>query len=114
MLGLGFTRYTTVPGKSGVKVVFQKTINGFHSIYLIPEGRGGDLFPLPPPSQYHNSKSIDLRLLKLSDFSLIPIALPLGLNPGFYANCPSPQADYLFLYCNKLNLLFDSLSVVSF
>ena len=34
----------------------------------------------------HNSKSIGLRLLKFSDFSYIPKALPLGLKPGFNTN----------------------------
>ena len=43
----------------------------------------------------HNSKSIGLRLLKFSNFSYIPKALPLGLKPGFNTNCLSPQANCL-------------------
>ena len=53
----------------------------------------------------HNSKSIGLRLLKFSDFSYIPKALPLGLKPGFNTNCLSPQAhclnEYFFLSQTK-------------
>ena len=50
----------------------------------------------PHPVVYlHNSKSIGLRLLKFSDFSYIPKALPLGQKPGFNTNCLSPQAHCL-------------------
>ena len=60
----------------------------------IPAGRGGGQLDPPSIVFLHNSKSIGLRLLKFSDFSEIPIALPEGLKPGFYTNCLSPQ-----VYC---------------
>ena len=43
----------------------------------------------------HNSKSIGLRLLKFSDFSYIPKALPFGIKPGFHTNYLSPQVHCL-------------------
>ena len=59
-----------------------------------PIHAGGGEFDPPLCSFFlHNSKSIGLRLLKFSDFSYIPKALPLGLEPGF--NCLSPQAHCL-------------------
>ena len=43
--------------------------------------------------------------MKFSDFSYIPKAHPLGLKPGFYTNCLSPQAhcmnECFFLYQTK-------------
>jgi len=48
----------------------------------IPAGGGVNLTP-PCSFFLHNSKSIGLMLLKFSDFSYIPKALPLGLKPGF-------------------------------
>ena len=63
------------------------------------------LFLFLPVVFLHNSKSIVLRLLKFSDFSYIPKALPLGLKPGFTTNCLSPQAhclnDCFFPVTNK-------------
>ena len=57
---------------------------------------GGGVKMTPSPVVFlHNSKSIGLRLLKFSDFSYIPIALPLGLKQGFNTNCLSPQAHCL-------------------
>ena len=56
---------------------------------------GGGQFDPPCSLFLHNSKSIGLRLLKFSDFSYIPKALPLGLKPGFNTNCLSLQAHYL-------------------
>ena len=51
---------------------------------------------LPPPVFFlHNSKIIGLMLLKFSDFSYIPKALPLGLKPDLNTNCLSPQAHCL-------------------
>ena len=61
----------------------------------IPAGGGGQFAPPPVVFFLHNSKSIGLRLLKFSDFSYIPKALPLGLKPGFNTNCQSPQAHCL-------------------
>ena len=60
----------------------------------IPAGGGVNLTP-PPVVFLHNSKSIGLRLLKFSDFSYIPKALPLDLKPGFNTNYLSPQANCL-------------------
>ena len=51
---------------------------------------GGGQFDPPCSFFLHNSKSIGLRLLKFSDFSYRPKALPLGLKPGFNTNCLSP------------------------
>ena len=62
----------------------------FLTLFLL----GGGQFD-PPVVFLHNSKSIGLRLLKCSDFSYIPKALPLGLKPGFNTNCLSPQAHCL-------------------
>ena len=59
----------------------------------IPAGGGGQFDP-PPVVFLHNSKSIGLRLMKFSDFSYIPKALPLGLKPGFNTNCLN---DCIFL-----------------
>ena len=64
---------------------------GFFSEFLNPIPAGGSIWP-PPLVFLHNSKSIGLRLLKFSDFSYIPKALPLGQKPGFNTNCLSPQA----------------------
>ena len=65
---------------------------------------GGSICP-PCSFFLNNSKSIGLRLLKFSDFSYIPKALPLGLKPGFNTKCLSPQAhclnDCFFLYQTK-------------
>ena len=74
-----------------------------------PAGGGGQF---DPPCSFfsYNSKSIGLKLLKFSDFSLIP----KGLKPGFYTYCLSPQAWMTTFSCNKLNLCFDPLSVVRF
>ena len=58
-----------------------------------PIPAGGGVHLTPPVVFLHNSKSIGLRLLKFSDFSYIPKALPLGLKPGFNTNCLSPQAS---------------------
>ena len=88
------------------------------SINPIPAGGG----QFDPPCSFflHNSKSIGLRLLKLSDFSYIPKALRLGLKPGFNTKGLSPSPD-LVVPClrhtawmtdfsfNKLNLCFDPL-----
>ena len=63
------------------------------SLNPIPAGGGANL--TLPVVFLHNSKSVGLRLLKFSDFSYIPKALPLGLKPGFNTNCLSPQAHYL-------------------
>ena len=60
----------------------------------IPAGGWGQFDP-PPVVFLHISKSIGLRLLKFSDFSYIPKALPLDLKPGFNTNCLSPQAHCL-------------------
>ena len=81
----------------------------------IPAGGGSNW---PPPCSFflHNLKSIRLRLLKFSDLSYIPKALPLGLKPGFNTNCLSPQAHCQndCFSCNKLNLCFDPLPLVRF
>ena len=55
---------------------------------------GGSIWP-PPCSFFYITQSIGLRLLKFSDFSYVPKALPLGLKPGFNTNCLSPQAHCL-------------------
>ena len=84
-----------------------------HSIYCIikpnikhftfnPIPAGGEINSTPPVVFFlHYSKSIGLRLLQFSVFSLIPIALPFFLKPGFFTNCLNPQAhclnDYFFL-----------------
>ena len=65
------------------------TIEVLLTLFLL--GGGGQFAP-PLWFFLHNSKSIGLRLLKFSDFSYIPKALPLGLKPGFNTNCLSPQA----------------------
>jgi len=60
--------------------------------FLNPFPAGGGGVNLTPPVVFlHNSKSIGLRLLKFSDFSYLPKALPLGLKPGFNTNCLSPS-----------------------
>ena len=65
-------------------------------VLLNPIPAGGGVNLTPPCSFFlHNSKSISLRLLKLSDFSYIPKALPLGLKPGFNTNCLSSRAHCL-------------------
>ena len=63
------------------------------SLTLFLLGVGGQFDP--PVFFLHNSKSIGLSLLKFSEFSYIPKALPLGLKPGFNTNCLSPQAHCL-------------------
>ena len=40
MLGLGFTCYTAIPGKSGLKVVFQKLEMDFMQLTLFLQGGG--------------------------------------------------------------------------
>ena len=64
------------------------------SLTLFVLGGGANLTP-PPVVFLHNSKSIGLRLLKFSDFSYIPKAIPLDLKPGFNTKCLSPQANCL-------------------
>ena len=61
----------------------------FCSLTLFLLGGGGQFDPHPVVF-LHDSKSIGLRLLKFSDFSYIPKALPLGLKPDFNTNCLSP------------------------
>ena len=61
----------------------------------IPAGGGGGQFAPPPVVFLNDSKSIGMRLLKFSDFSYIPKALPLGLKPGINTYCLSPQAHCL-------------------
>ena len=56
---------------------------------------GGGQFDPQCSFFYKNSKSIGLRLLKFSDFSYIPKALPVGPKPAFNTNCLSPQAHCL-------------------
>ena len=70
---------------------FRKKVSFFNPI---PAGGGGQFDP-PCSFFLHNSKSIGLRLLKFSDFSYLPKALPLGLKLGFNTNCLSPQAHCL-------------------
>ena len=64
---------------------------------------GGQIYP--PVVFLHYSKSIGLRLLKFSEFSLIPKALSLCLKPDFYTYCMSPKAhcmnDYFFMEQTK-------------
>ena len=59
--------------------MFERIIKKFLTLFLL----GGWVKLTPPVVFLHNSKSIGLRLLKFSDFSYIPKALPLGLKPGF-------------------------------
>ena len=78
--------------------ICQLTVLQFISLHLnpIPAGTTGGGQIDPPCSFFlHNSKSIGLRLLKFSDFSYIPKALPSGLKPGFNTNCLNPQAHCL-------------------
>ena len=63
--------------------------------FSVTQHKGWDLNPIPAGFFLHNSKSIGLRLLKFSDFSYIPKALPLGIKPGFNTNYLSPQAHCL-------------------
>ena len=74
------------------------------SLFLL----GGGVNLTPPVVFLHNSKSIGLRLLKFSDFSYIPKALPLGLKPGYNINCLSPQAHCLngFFFLLQTKSLF--------
>ena len=65
-----------------------------YMVVINPIPAGGGQFA-PPVVFLHDSKSIGLRLLKFSDFSYIPKALPLGLKPGFNTNCMSPQGHCL-------------------
>ena len=56
----------------------------------------GCLFIRIPQVWKHGARLVGiLRLLKFSDFSYIPKALPLGLKPGFNTNCLSPQEHCL-------------------
>ena len=60
--------------------MFERITKKFLTLFLL----GGGVNLTPPCSFFlHNSKSIGLRLLKFSDFSYIPKALPLGIKPGF-------------------------------
>ena len=83
---------------------YHKTFLKYVLTLLILLGRGGAIWP-PLVVFLHNSKSIGLRLLKFSDFSYIPKALPLGLKPDFNTNSLSPQAhclnDWFFLQQTK-------------
>ena len=90
-----FNSYTNKPLPSSAIKLGQ--IFKIATLNLSPYSCWGGGQKFDPPLQFflQNSKKIGLRLLKFSDFSYIPKALPLGLKPGFNTNCLS----YKFFFC---------------
>ena len=87
-LSLKYQRFAS-PGCKDIGIRKFEFVSKLVNFNNIPARGGGKLTP-PPKFFLHNSKSIGLRLLKFSEFSYIPKALPLGLKPGFNTNCLSP------------------------